>query len=44
MHEFKSLSAMVKNREAFVDDTNQDKSAQNMQTGLGSVICSFSQA
>ena len=37
MHEFKSLSAIVKNREAFADDINQDQTAQNMQTGLGSL-------
>ena len=37
MYEFKSLSAIVKNREAFADDINQDQTAQNMQTGLGSL-------
>ena len=37
MHEFKSLRAKVKNREAFADDINQDQTAQNMQTGLESV-------
>ena len=37
MHEFKSLSVIVKNREAFADDINQDQTAQNMQTGLGSL-------
>ena len=37
MHEFKSLSAIVKNREAFADDINQDQTAQNKQTGLGSL-------
>ena len=37
MHEFKSLSAKVKNKEAFADDLNQDQTAQNMQTGLGSL-------
>ena len=37
MHEFKSLSTIVKNREAFADDINQDQTAQNMQTGLGSL-------
>ena len=37
MHEFKSLSPTVKNREAFADDINQDQTAQNMQTGLGSL-------
>ena len=37
MHEFKSLSSIVKNREAFADDINQDQTAQNMQTGLGSL-------
>ena len=37
MHEFKSLSAIVKNREAFADDINQDQTAQNMQTGLRSL-------
>ena len=34
MHEFKSLSAIVKNREAFADDINQDQTALNIQTGL----------
>ena len=38
MHEFKSLSAIVRNREAFADDINQDQTAQNMQTGLGSLL------
>ena len=37
MHEFKSLSAIVKNREAFADDIKQDQTAQNMQTGLRSL-------
>ena len=37
MHEFKSLSAIVKNREAFADDINQDQTAQNKPTGLGSL-------
>ena len=37
MHEFKSLSAIVKNREAFADDINQDQTPQNMQTRLGSL-------
>ena len=36
MHEFKSLSVIVKNREAFADDLNQDQTVQNMQTGLRS--------
>ena len=37
MHEFKSLSSIVKNREAFADNINQDQTAQNMQNGLGSL-------
>ena len=37
MHEFKCLNATVKNREAFADNINQDQTAQNMQTGLGSL-------
>ena len=37
MHEFKSLSTIVKNREIFADNINQDQTAQNMQTGLGSL-------
>ena len=38
MHEFKSLSSIVKNREAFADNINQDQTAQNMQNGLGSLL------
>ena len=37
MHEFKYSSAIVKNREAFQDDINQDQTAPNMHTGLGSL-------
>ena len=37
MHEFKFLSAIVKNRKAFADDMNQDQTAQNMQTCLRSL-------
>ena len=37
MHEFKSLSAIVKNREAFANVINQDQTAQNMLTRLGSL-------
>ena len=37
MHEFKSLSSIVKNRESFADDINQDQTVQNMQTGLRSL-------
>ena len=37
MHEFKYLSAIVKNREAFADDIFSDQTAQNMQTGFGSL-------
>ena len=41
MHEFKSLSSIVKNRDAFADDINQDQTAQNMQTGLGSLSSAY---
>ena len=41
MHEFKSLTSIVKKREAFADDINQDQTAQNMQTGLGSLSSAY---
>ena len=44
MHEFKSLSATVKKREAFADDINQDQTAQNMYQAARQyihVLCTF---
>ena len=37
MHEFKSLSAIVKNREAFAEDINQDQTTQTCR--LVSDLC-----
>ena len=38
MHEFKSLSAIVKNREAFADDINQDQNENTCCNTLKTMI------